>query len=142
TCGPRLFYGPLPLLARGCQVRHAAKGADAAGCIACAPSRRGGRGGVLMVVVTPVMMLRQEILTRLRQFRFVLMQALADTPWARRAAAEGLRVSPAGLLPGRHLFLHLRQVRLAVSRQLTGVLLQTGRKSAPRTRGHVRAQCR
>lgn len=82
----------------------------------------------MVMMVVPVM-LREQILTGLGQLTLMFMQALADAPWTRaRITTERLHVVAARLLPRGHLGLHVVQVLLAGSGQLTGMLLETGRK--------------
>jgi hypothetical protein len=77
-----------------------------------------------MVVMAMPVMLRQQILTLLRQLTLMFAQAFADAPRAGgRITAERLHVTAARLLPRGELGLHPIQLLLAGSGQRTRVLL-------------------
>jgi hypothetical protein len=93
------------------------------GCVLAdsVPAVRVRRTVVMMMVSV---MLRQQILTWLRQLTLMFAQAFADAPRAGgRITAERLHVTAARLLPRGELGLHLIQLLLAGRGQPTRVLL-------------------
>jgi hypothetical protein len=86
------------------------------GCVLAdsVPAVRVRRTVVMMMVSV---MLRQQILTRLRQLTLMFAQAFADVTGTGDATAVGCHGVPASRFPGIYLGLHLGQVGLALVRK-------------------------